>query len=193
MFVDGGIDFILRDGTVLETLEITWRYDSFETLYILASHGLSLNAEGTLDEAARQELTRLRSTWPEDFDGSAHVSIDGRGADLEWPRELDLDIINGRLEMTFLRDLSTPTNIAARDVEVAFYESTYFFAFSITDDPQFKGGAATCDWSHIPFVPGANGSALQATLAKLSREETPQMENVGALFADKVRFQCGSL
>ena len=32
VFVDGGVDFVLGAGAVLEALEVTWRYDEFETL-----------------------------------------------------------------------------------------------------------------------------------------------------------------
>ena len=190
VFVDGGVDFVLRDGNILEALEVTWLYDEFETLYILSSYGLSLNDAGGLDEADRQELVRLRSDWPDDFDGSAHLSADGVGVALEWPTDLDARLIEGRLEVTFTRYLETPMPLGQRLVEVAFYESTYFFAFSATKNPILLGDAGHCTAGVLPFDPDPQDTALQAMLSRLSREETPGIENVGALFADRIVVRC---
>lgn len=190
VWIDGGVDFVLGEGAVLEALEVTWRYDAFETLYILSSHGLGLNDEGALDEDDRQELVRHRSNWPEDFDGSAHLSVDGARVGLEWPEGLDAHIVDGRLEVTFTRRLGTPLPVARRNVDVAFYESTYFFAFSVTDPPRVSGEAGTCDARVIPFEPDGRAADLQDILFELGREETPDIENVGALFADRIELRC---
>ena len=42
----------------------------------------------------------------------------------------------------------------------------------------------------IPFNPDIELAALQTTLFELSREETPDIENVGALFADRIVMTC---
>ncbi|MEM6728603.1 MAG: DUF1007 family protein [Pseudomonadota bacterium] len=191
VFVDGGVDFIMANGSELAALAVTWRYDAFETLYLLSSYGMSLNADGELDELDRQRLVRHRSDWPDDFDGSAHLSIDGEAVALDWPRDLDAHLVDGRLEVTFLRDLTPPRELSGRGVEVAFYESTYFFAFSVTDAPELRGAEAACGSSVDIFDPSASDLDLQATLAKLSREEIPDIANVGALFADRISVTCG--
>ncbi len=190
VFVDGGVDFVLRDGNVLEALDVTWHYDEFETLYILSSYGMSLNDEGGLDEADRVELVRLRSDWPDDFDGSAHLAVDGAGIELVWPEDLDLQLVAGRLKMTFSRRLASPIRLTTRNVEVAFYESTYFFAFSITQEPNLFGNDGSCTADVLSFDPDAEDAALQAMLAELSREEIPDIRNVGALFADRIVVRC---
>ena len=73
---------------------------------------------------------------------------------------------------------------------MAFYESTYFFAFSVTQEPTLLGHAGRCTADVRPFRPDAEDAALQAMLARLSREETPDIENVGALFADRIVVRC---
>ena len=96
------------DGkNLLSALLITWLYDEFETLYILSSYGMSVNSDGELAEADRQELIRYRNDWPTDFDGSAHLSIDGKNIPPDWPKNLDAELINGRLRITFLLKLPT--------------------------------------------------------------------------------------
>lgn len=190
VFVDGGVDFRFDDQGRLEALEVTWLYDEFETLYILSSHGLSLNSTGGLDEIDRQRLVALRSEWPNDFDGSAHLSVDRATVALNWPTGLDGSLVDGRLQLTFERELETPIDLRGRDAEVAFYESTYFFAFSITQSPKLIGAFGLCDVQVQYFEANTQDTALQSALKKLSREETPDITNVGSLFADKVTISC---
>lgn len=191
VFVDGGVDFVMGERAVLEALEVTWLFDEFETLYTLSSAGIGLNDEGGLDEADRLELVRHLSDWPDDFDGSAHLSVDGAAIALAWPTGLDARLIEGRLEMTFTRRLEPPVSLRDRHVEVAFYESTYFFAFSITHAPLIRDGSGACAARVLPFEADDQSAALQTTLRELGREETPGIENVGALFADRIILQCG--
>ena len=190
VFVDGGVDFVLGDGSTLEALRVTWLYDEFETLYILSSNGLSLTPDGGLNEEDRQSLTRLQSDLPSDFAGSAHLSVAGEPVALGRPKGLDADIVDGRLHVTFTRDLLEPLDLRASTAEVAFYEATYFYAFAVTDTPQLEGDALGCAATVIPFDPDTQDTALQAALAKLSREETPDAEEIGAFFADRIVLQC---
>ena len=107
VFVDGGVDFVFKEENLLSALLITWIYDEFESLYILSSYGMSVNPEGELSEADLQELIHYRNNWPIDFDGSAHLSIDGKNIPPDWPKNLHAELINGRLRITFLRKLPT--------------------------------------------------------------------------------------
>ena len=190
VFVDGGVDFILSENNMLEALQVTWVYDAFETLYILSSYEMSQNEDGGLDEETRQKFVQLRSTWPSDFDGSAHLFTEGERVDLKWPSNLDAHLIDGKLQLTFRRALETPLDLSRVSTRVAFYESTYFYAFSITKEPQLLGVAETCSASVTPFNPDIQDLDLKAALAKLGREETPENDQVGALFADRISVTC---
>lgn len=190
VFVDGGVDFVLRDGHMLEALDVTWLYDEFETLYVLSAYELSLNRQGTLDEADRQKLIDQRSKWPDDFEGSAHLTTATGPVKLGRPANFDLRMINGRLQAKFTRALETPIDLRQHKVDLAFYEATYFYAFKITRPAHLSDDAETCKATVIPFDPDKEMAALQATLSQLGREETPETENVGALFADRIVLQC---
>lgn len=189
VFVDGGIDLRMSEPNVLEALEVTWRYDAFETLYILSSHGLTLNEAGGLDEPVRQKLVQIRSKFPADFDGSAHLSVAGEAIALDWPTNFDAKVVDQRLEVTFVRRLAKTFDVSQSSFELAFYESTYFFAFTVTDAPVIIG-TSTCSANVIPFEADPEDAGLIEALAKLGREETPEIANVGATFADRILVEC---
>lgn len=190
VFVDGGIDFVFGGSSTLRALELTWLYDEFETLYILSQLGLNLNEQGDVNEDDRRKLVDALSMWPDDFDGSAHLTLRDQVVSLDWPKNVDADLVDGRLKLTFLRHLSEPLDMRDQRADVAFYESTYFFAFKITNTPKLKDLDAACSAEIIPFKPEPNDASLLAQLAALNREETPQDENVGILFADRIALQC---
>lgn len=190
VFIDGGVDFRIDASSMQEALEVTWLYDEFETLYILAAQDIPLNAQGELSETSRLTLVDRLSLWPEDFDGSAHLSIAGETHELNWPENLDAQLIDGRLQITFTRRLSVPIPLTTTPIEVGFFEKSYFFDFSVTNTPQIIGEASGCTTQVIPFAPDSNDRAMLDVLAGLGREETPEQANVGALFADRIILQC---
>lgn len=190
IFVDGGIDFVLSDGPTLEALQVTWLYDEFETLVILSSQGMSLNDEGGLYEADLRQLIRLSSDWPDEIGGSAHLSTDGVAVALDGPTKLDARLTEGRLEVTFTRRLETPLPLGERTIEVAFYESTFFASYAISKPPTVFGDPGRCILDVHPFDPDPRDGQLLTVLSRLSREETPEIVNVGALFADRIIMQC---
>lgn len=190
VFVDGGIDFVMGDDDTLQSLELTWLYDEFETLFTISHFGLDLNEQGELDEEDRLKLVEGLSDWPEDFDGAAHLSVKKQAIQLDWPRDLDAHLVDGRLKITFVRDLSDPLNMTSTKLDVAFYESTYFFAFKLTNTPRILGPSQACRTRVTPFKADPNDAFLLSTLASLSREETPTNQNIGALFADRITLRC---
>lgn len=190
VFVDGGIDFVFAEDGTLHAVELTWLYDEFETLYMISRSGLSLNSKGELGEDERLKLIEELRDFPEDFDGSAHLSLDNEPVELDWPRDVDGQLLDGRLQLTFVRDLKTPVHVEGREISAAFYESTYFFAFKITNTPMLLGHVGACKTEVVPFSPDPNDASLFAMLASLSREEIPEDQNVGARFADRISLRC---
>lgn len=191
VFVDGGIDFTFGPGGRLEAIRVTWRYDAFETLYMLTEMGVMPTGDQGFTEDERRAVEAELSVFADDFDGSAHLSIDGAPLALAWPTDVSARMAGDRLEMSFTRTLETPVALGAETLSVAFYERTYFFAFSLTDPPGFSGDGGACRADIAPFEPSSLTAELQATLAKLSREEVPEDENVGAVFADRMTVTCG--
>lgn len=191
VFVDGGVDFIMADEATLEALSVTWLFDEFETLYDLSSRGIEPQPDGTLSEADREIIRAAYAEFPDDFDGSAHLTIDGEDIEMDWPSDVAVELVDGRLQLTLIRKLAEEIDLTDKDVDVAFYESTYFFAFSITNQPVFTGGDG-CSHLVVPYIAGSQTDDVQESLAQLGREETPQIANVGELFADRIVVTCAS-
>ncbi|MEM7733899.1 MAG: DUF1007 family protein, partial [Pseudomonadota bacterium] len=118
-----------------------------------------------------------------------HLSHNGAPVGLNWPSDPQVQVVDGRIQAIFDRDLQTPLDLAGQEAELAFYESTYFFAFKITNTPQLIG-ETPCVADVIPFKADAGDASLLAKLASLSREEVPENENVGVLFADRIALSC---
>jgi ABC-type uncharacterized transport system substrate-binding protein len=190
VFVDGGVDFVIEENTKLSEIRVTWIYDNFETLYVLSSYEISPNARGELSAEDRATLVELYENWPDDFDGSAHLFVADAAVPLAWPEKVDVDMVDGRLKVMFTRRLERPIDLGQDTLEVGFYENTYFFAFAITETPKLLGQVGQCSSQVRAFVADENNRALQTALAQLSREETPEDTNVGAIFADRIFLEC---
>lgn len=190
VFIDGDVDFIVDDHGALTGLSITWRYDPFESLYALSRIGIVPEEDGTLTPEDRATLIRNESDWPEDFEGAAHLSIDGVSVPLSRPIEMDADLEDGRLVVRFRRDLADPVPLNALRMIVALYERTYFYAFSVGDEPKIIGGGENCRIGVARFDSSGKYKALLTTLAALSREEVPEDTNIGANFADRIILKC---
>lgn len=190
VFVDGGVDFVFGPGRSLEALNVTWLYDPFETLYIMSSLDIVPDTSWTLSDTDRTRLEQEETNWAPDFQGASHLTVAGRHIALSRPKDLEVSLVEDRLQVTFRRDLDTPVDLAGTSAEIAFYESTYFYAFAATQQPRLVGGSGSCTTLITPFDAETQLADLQDTLALLGREETPDQQDIGALFADKIAITC---
>lgn len=192
VFMDGGIDFAFDSAANLHGITVTWIYDPFETLYMLSDMGVTPSGPEGFTDAERQIVEANLSEFPADFDGSAHLSIGAEPVALGWPMHLTAKMRGERLALTFTRALDVPLPVAGRELTAAFYERTYFFDFSLTEDSQITGDGGLCAATRDPFKASEETAEMQQALAKLSREESPADSNVGAQFADRVVVTCGN-
>ncbi|QEW23246.1 ABC-type uncharacterized transport system, periplasmic component (plasmid) [Paracoccaceae bacterium] len=190
VFIDGGVDFVFGEGRTLEALNVTWLYDAFETLYILSSLDIVPDDDWTLSDEDRAKIEAEENAWAPDFKGASHLKVAGQNIDLSRPKGLRARLVEDRLLVTFRRDLARPVDLSGSAAEVAFYESTYFYAFAATHPPDVVGGSGDCTTHVTPFDADTQLAGVQKTLATLGREETPSIDDVGALFADRIAISC---
>lgn len=193
VFVDTSIAFVMEEPGALQALDITWRFDPMESLYILAAQGITPSVEGTLDAEARAKLSESYADWHPAFNGFARLSLGGAQVDLSAPRDVEADLVDGQLWIRFSRALPAPTSLHSQaNAEVAVYEDTYFYAVTVGEQPTITGAGGDCAATLTPFDPDTQELVIiQTTLFELGREETPDIEGVGALFADRITLTCG--
>jgi len=92
-----------------------------------------------------------------------------------------------RISVAFDLPLETPLDPTG-DVVLRLYDPTYFYAYDLV--ALEEGTGARCRAKIVPFEPDTAAAELQQKLAALSREETPEQENVGQLFSDQVWLLC---
>ncbi|GIT92031.1 hypothetical protein JANAI62_24880 [Jannaschia pagri] len=190
VFVDGGVDIVFDEAGQITALEITWVFDPLDSLYQVAAHGVSPLPDGTLSDEDTARMTEALQMFPDDFDGSAHVSVVGVPVALSWPEDVEVSMVDGRLRQAFRRALETPLDVTDLPVEIGFYERTYFFDFSITQQPELRSAPSGCNAAVVPFVPETASQAVLDMLARLASDTAPEDANAGALVADRIVMTC---
>jgi len=191
VFVDGRIDFVFADDAQLQSIQVTWLYDPFETLYVLSSLEINPGAEWSLTDKQLDQLVAHESNWSDSFNGAARLMQGGEPVALDSPTDFAVRLVNNRLEVRFTRELSQPQKVGSAGIHITFYEETYYFAFKIAKQPQLLGAANSCRAHLNLFDPGAQMTGLQTTLLELGREETPEDTTIGSLFTDRIHISCG--
>lgn len=187
VFIDGGVDFLGDDQGRVGAVRITWIYDEFTTLYVLQNLKFDADGDGALTAEERRFLVEDQTTWEPGFDGDGYLFQDGQRVALGGPTEGEVDLVDGRLKVTFRRALAAPQRPAALTAKL--YDPAYYYAYAIVQPPKVDA-LPGCRATLIPFVADTGLAALQSTLSGLSANETPEQQDVGALFADQVRLTC---
>lgn len=190
VFVDGQIDFVFSAPAQLQGIEVTWLYDPFETLYVLSALEIDPGTSWALTEDERAEIIAYESNWTDTFDGAARLAVKDAPVALRPPEGFSVRLVGNQLEVSFERALDQPVDIRAEDLEVTFYEETYFYAFTIAKASQLVGPSDGCAAFIDRFDPSTDTAGLQVTLMELSREETPEQSDVGRLFTDRIHLSC---
>lgn len=190
VFVDSTIGLVVDDAGRLEALTVTWRFDTFHTLYILSFDGITPTREGGLTPAAQAELARAYTDWQRGFDGFTRLTVEGEAIPLNKPTGIAAALSDARLEISFTRTLPAPLSLKTVTAEIAAYDPYYYHAVSVVQAPKIAGGTADCDTSLIPFDPGSQPASIQGWLAQLSREALPSVDDIGANFSDRIVLKC---
>lgn len=186
VFIDGGADVVFDTEGRLAALDITWIYDPLTSLFMMEELGLS--DTGPLTAEARVALAAYQTEWIPEFQGDSYLLDGERPVPLSGPREPDAEIREGRVVITFRRDLATPFR-PAPDAVVEIYDPTYFTAYAITETPEIIGPHGGCTAEVDPFEPTEDLATLQMSLFDIPADEDPE-ENLGRLFADRIRIAC---
>ena len=198
VFVTGGAHFEVDAEGRLTRLHVSWIYDSFASLYLLNYLGVDQDGDQVLTEEEKAKILADQTNWPDEFQGDSYLFLSGQKQGLGKAENPDTRILEtGQVEVTFERALARPFRPGTEgdpDAVVKLYDPAFYYAYEVTDPPRVIGPEGHgCDAVHKPY--DANDPALRALqveLSALGTDETPEQQDVGALFADELRLSCAS-
>ena len=187
VFIDARAGFVLDEAGRLSAVQVTWTYDAFTSLTLMDMLDLDRDGDGALDAADRARLVEAQTIWPDDFEGDTYLEQNGASVALTRPIDGASWMTDAEISVSFELPLAAPIAVEG-DVVLRLYDPTYYFAYATVDLQDIPEGCAA---ELVPFQADNASAALQAQLALLSREETPDDQNVGRRFADQVWLTCG--
>ncbi|MEM7076417.1 MAG: DUF1007 family protein [Pseudomonadota bacterium] len=187
VFVDAQAGFEFDTDGRLVSLRITWTYDAFTTLTLFDILDLDIDGDGQLNAADHAAIVAGETDWAPDYPGDTYLEMQDQGIALTRPVDSVAWMENEQISVAFDLPLQTPLEIKDEAV-LRLYDPTYYYAYTIIG--QSDVSHAGCSADTVPFVADAASAKLQDQLAKLSREEMPEQENVGRLFSDEVWLRC---
>jgi ABC-type uncharacterized transport system substrate-binding protein len=186
IFIDGGVDLLFDTEGRLAMLEVTWIYDAMTSLVMLED--LGIDAAAPLSAGDRSRLAAYQTEWDPGFAGDSYLLDGPEPAVLSGPLDADADIVDGRVVITFARDVAVPFRPAPEAV-VEVYDPTYFTSYAVTESPRLTGSAAGCRAEVVRFEPTAALQPLLDELAAVPIDADPDRA-LGRTFADRIRVAC---
>ena len=188
VFIDTEIGFKFDDAGKLNAVRVTWGYDAFSSLRLFEILDLDADRDGELDDIDRTRIITVQTTWPDGFEGDTYLEQDGEPISLLVPENQSTWLEDAQIHVAFDLPLAEPIDPVG-EIVLRPYDPTYHIAFTVVElEDELKDG---CTVELLPFKKDKATAALLVQLAQLTREETPEQENVGRGFADQVWLTCG--
>jgi ABC-type uncharacterized transport system substrate-binding protein len=190
VFVDTKIGFRTDQNGQLTGLFVSWTYDPLTTLFLFEALNLDSDNDGRFTDDDYAAIVRGETEWPEGYVGDLYLEVDGQVYPHLNPTNATAGYENEQISVAFDLPLSKPLALAGQEVALRNYDPSYYYAYAVLEIVDVSPLPATCDTSLNVFEPDAAADQLLATLGRLSREETPEDENIGRLFSDLVVLSC---
>lgn len=190
IFIDAEARFGFDADGRLATVTVSWRYDAFYTLLLLETVEADADGDGALTEEDRAKLAEAFSIWEPGWHGDAFLTAGGAPVGLSDPVGISAEMTDGRVRMTFRRDVVEPPAGDGLAARLKIYDPTYFVAYDVVGEPALDGAPEGCVAAVAAPERTSELAALEATLAEIPPDATPEQEGVGALFADRIELRC---
>ena len=190
IFVDTKTGFHIDEDGLLTGLYISWTYDPFTTLFLFDVLDLDRDRDGKLNEDDYAAILRGETEWADDYVGDIYLEVNEKLHPHLKPVDAKAEYRGDQITVRFDLPLAEPVKIPAQNVVLRVYDPNYYYAYSIVEIVDPEPMPKSCETSLQAFEPNAVTSDLLVALGSLSREETPEEENVGRLFSDQVVLSC---
>ncbi|MFV0295714.1 MAG: DUF1007 family protein [Hyphomicrobiaceae bacterium] len=190
MYFDSTAQLVIDGEGRLARIHVVFLVDELNTLYTLTQLGARKRTHGRLSAAEKVKVEHSVYKGFTHYDFFTHLA-DGNGTiALEKPGTMKVAMHGGRLGIAFDVPLAKPIDVAGRQFALRLYDPTYFTAITLKSPPRLIGHGPHCAVQVIKAAQNHQKQRLQAFLAQLSREQTPNISDVGGLFTDTARLTC---
>lgn len=190
IFVDAKVGFYVDEGGSLSGLNISWTYDPFTTLFLFDVLDLDRDKDGELDAEDYAAILRGETEWADDYVGDIYLEVNEAVHPHLKPVDAKAEYRDDQITVRFDLPLATPVEVSGQDVILWLYDPNYYYAYAVAEIINPEPLPGNCQTVLQKFEPDAATSDLLIALGSLSREETPEQQNVGRLFSDKVAVSC---
>lgn len=186
VFMETALEVIRDAEGRAVSLQVTWTYDPFFSLVLIAERGLDPDGDGRLTEAETAALQGFDMNWDPGFPGDTYAFAGAAPVALSGPRNGVARYEGGQIISTHIRDLAAPV---AGLLVVKNYDPTYYTEYTIRD--------VTAEGCGVEIIAPDLTEAereLQAALAEIPADADVEMgfPEVGSVFAQEVRVTCGA-
>lgn len=190
MFFDATAEIFMGPDRTIESVRVRYVIDEFNTLFVVAELELDQDGDSVLNDDDQARVVEGMSIGLAPFGYYVDLRVGEERLTFGAPMIAVTLRDDGRMVTEIELRLAEPAPIAEGDARLTLYDPTYFTAVSLIEPPVLLGEVAGCAVLFRAFEPSALLAREQATLAQLSREETPETPDVGALFADQTEVSC---
>lgn len=190
VFYDAALRVEMDAERRLTAFEIDYKIDGFTSLYAMGELGVDPDGDGELTDAERATIEEGYRAGMSPLEYFVDLKVDGEKIVVGEPTTVTPRIEGASLAGIFRFELSEPLDLSTRDAMIKLYDDAYFTEVSVPEAPTLQGESGPCRMTFTPFSITAELAQAQNLLARLGREETPEQEGVGAIFADKTVISC---
>ncbi|MEL7093330.1 MAG: DUF1007 family protein [Pseudomonadota bacterium] len=184
IFVDTTLRVVVDDAGNLQGVEVSWTYDDFYSLLIMADMGLDPDGDGRLTKAELAQLQGFDMNWQPGYAGDTHATRAGKPVPLGPPQPGAVSVRRGLITSSHFRAASGP----ADGVEVKAYDPTFYTAYALTGRVKVNG---TCKASVTPADLDAAYTLVEELLYAMPSDQVEAAyPEVGESFADTVTLSC---
>lgn len=189
VFIDAGLHLVMEDGRVT-AIEVTWLYDGLYSLILLEDYGLDPDFDLVLTQAEVDETLGFDLNWNSGFEGGLTLRRGDQVLPLGAPEPVTLELVGDGQFRTTHRRAVQDTGPQTALLEAQVYDSDFYIAFEMTGEMSVAG--ANCTPNLVRADLDAAYLAMEEALEEIGGvvAEEDNFPPLGALFADRVVFEC---
>lgn len=193
VFIDSGIEVLIDDQNRATGVRISWTYDDFYSLSVIADKGLDPDGDGRLTKAEVAQLSGFDMNWDPAFPGDTYALQGDTDLTLSRPRDWSAEYADGKITSHHRRDFDQPVALSGAPLIVQVYDPGYYVQYTIAFDPVLTGGQDCSATAYAPDITEAD-EQLKAALAEYTPDQDVEADfpAIGKAYAEEIRVTCAA-